>query len=250
MQIKDYLNVLRKRWWVVLLVAFSAACAAYGISKLQSPLFRSRAIYQITFNRLDTGGNAFADKLLNSYVGLVYQPDKMQAISDQLGVDQSGETLMKYVRVQPQPDNLTITIEADAFDPSTSQQIASLVGNVLNTQIVEVNRNLTGEDRAFPQLVQSARVGYLAKPQTKINVLAGGLLGGILGLLLIFILEYMDDTLKTSADVERFAGLSTIGLIPSGAASVARRTRAAAASGIVAQRVGTGKTRSDQGRLE
>lgn len=250
MQIKDYLNVLRKRWWVVLLVAFSAACAAYGISKLQTPLFRSRAISQITFNRLDTGGNAFADKLLNSYVGLVYQPDKMQAISDQLGIDLSGETLMKYVRIQPQPDNLTITIEADAFDPETSQKIAGLVGSILNSQIVEVNRNLTGEDRAYPQMVQSARAGFLAKPQTKINVLAGALLGGILGLLLVFVLEYMDDTLKTADDVERFAGLATIGMIPSGAAVGARRSRSAAATGIVAGGYRTVKARPDQDRFD
>jgi capsular polysaccharide biosynthesis protein len=234
MQIKDYLNVLKKRWWVIVLVAFSAAAAAYGFSKLQTPLYRSRALYQISFNRVDTGGNMFADTLLNSYIGRVYQPDKMQAISDQLGLDMgSGETLMKFVRIQPQPANLTITIEADAYDPETSRAIASLVGTILNDQIVEVNRNYTGEDRAVPQLVQSARAGFLAKPQTKINVLAGAILGGILGLLLIFILEYMDDTLKTAADVERFAGLVTIGIIPSGAAG-APRGRPATATGIVA----------------
>ena len=83
----------------------------------------------------------------------------------------------------------------------------------------------------------------LAKPQTKINVLAGGILGGILGLLLIFVLEYLDDTLKTAEDVERFAGLATIGVIPSGAATGARRRRPAAASGIVA-----GKTPPDEDR--
>ncbi len=42
-------------------------------------------------------------------------------------------------------------------------------------------------------------------------------------MLLAFILEYMDDTIKTSDDVERFAGLTTLGLIPSGAAQAARR---------------------------
>lgn len=249
MQIKDYLNVLTKRWWVIVLVAFAAAVAAYGFSKLQTPLYRSRALYQISFNRVDTGGNMFADTLLNSYIGRVYQPDKMQAISDQLGLDMgSGETLMKFVRIQPQPANLTIAIEADAYDPETSRAIASLVGTILNDQIVEVNRNYTGEDRAVPQLVQSARVGVLARPQTKINVFAGGLLGGILGLLLIFILEYMDDTLKTAEDVERFAGLATIGLIPSGATASARRGRAATAIGIVAGRDQARHARSEEDR--
>jgi hypothetical protein len=50
----------------------------------------------------------------------------------------------------------------------------------------------------------------------------------------------MDDTLKTAEDVERFAGLVTIGIIPSGAAAGARRGRPAAATGIVA-----GKTQAE-----
>ena len=41
MQLQDYINVLVKRWWVVLLVAASAAVAAYGFSKAQTPMFRS-----------------------------------------------------------------------------------------------------------------------------------------------------------------------------------------------------------------
>jgi capsular polysaccharide biosynthesis protein len=251
MQIKDYMNVVRKRWWVVVLVALSAAAAAYGFSKLQTPLYRSQAIYQVLFNRLDTGSNMFADKLLNSYVGLVYQPDQMQATSDMLGLDQSGEALMEYVRVQAQPDTLRIVIEADHFTPSDSRRVVDAVGSVLNARVVEANRNLAGEDRAFLQLAQSARDGYLAKPQTRINVLAGGLLGLVLGLLLVFILEYMDDTLKTSSDVERFAGLATIGSIPSSSSTAGKRqARAAAASGIVAGSNRESGSRSERQRID
>ncbi len=235
MHIQDYINVLRKRWWLIVLAGLSAAAAAYVFSKLQTPLYRSQATYQVLFNRLDTGGNFFADTLLNSYIGLVYQPSRMQAISDQLGLDQPGTALMEYVRVQPQPDSLKIVIEADAFDPETSRSLATAVGSMLNEKVVEANRTLQGEDRAFMTLVQEARAGDLAKPQTKINVLAGGLLGGVLGVLLAFILEYMDDTLKTAADVERFAGLTTIGAIPGSRAAGSRRARLrpAMAAGII-----------------
>jgi capsular polysaccharide biosynthesis protein len=157
MQIKEYWNVLRKRWWLIALVAMSAAVAAYGVSKVQTPLFRSQATFQVLFNRLDTGGNMFVSNLLNSYVGLVYQPDQMQAISDQLGLDvQSGEALMEYVRVQPQPDTMRIVVEVDYFDPSESRRIADAVGGVLNARIVEANRNLEGEDRVFLQLSRQA----------------------------------------------------------------------------------------------
>jgi capsular polysaccharide biosynthesis protein len=236
MKIQDYLHVIRKRWWLIALVMLSAAGSAYVISKSQTRMYRSQAVVGVLFNRLDTGGNFFADKLLNSYVNLVYQPDKLQAISNQLGLDRSGTALMREVRLQPQPDQMRIVIEADAIDPAMSRNIANAVAHMLNARVVEVNRTLQGEDRAFLDLSQTAAIGVLAKPQTRINVLAGLLLGVVLGTLLAFVLEFLDDTLKTAADVERFAGLSTIGAIPSGGAqqSPRPRLRPAAATGLVA----------------
>jgi capsular polysaccharide biosynthesis protein len=44
--------------------------------------------------------------------------------------------------------------------------------------------------------------------------MAGAILGLVLGVLLAFVLEYLDDTLKSSGDVERFTGLTTLGVIP------------------------------------
>ena len=39
-------------------------------------------------------------------------------------------------------------------------------------------------------------------------------LASVLGVLLAFVLDFLDDTLKSSADVERFVGLTTLGAIP------------------------------------
>ena len=241
MRIQDYAQVIMKRWWLVLLVTLSAAVAAYGFSKVRTPIYRSQAIYGVLFNRLDTGGNMFADQLLNGYVNLVYQPDQMQAISDQLGLDQPGQALLEYVRLQPQPDSMRIVIEADYFDPASSQAIANAVGEQLNAFVVEANRNLQGEDRVSLLRAQSAQTGYLAKPNTRVNVLAGALLGGVVGLLLTFLLESLDDTMQSAADVERFAELTTIGAIPAGGAPDRLRRaplRPGVASGLIAGRGG------------
>ena len=236
MSIQEYVQVILKRWWVILLVTATAAVAAYGFSKLRTPIYRSQAIYTVLFNRLDTGAQSFADTLLNTYVSLVRQPDELQSISDQLGLDQSGAFLMEYVRLQSQADSTNIVIQADYFDPASAQALAAAVGERLNARVVEANRNLEGEDRAILQRAQSATAASLAKPKTRTNVIAAVLLGGVLGILLSFVLEYLDDTLKTAGDVERFAGLVTIGAIPASGRAPARggRTRPAVASGFVA----------------
>lgn len=238
MQLQDYIRVLQKRWWVILLVAATAAVAAYGFSKIQTPLYRSQVRYVVLFNRVDTGGNSFADKLLSSYVNLIYNKDQLEYIARQLKIDVTGAKLMENVRLQPQPNELMIVIEVDYDNPEASQRIASAIGQQLNARVVEANRNYQGEDRVSLQLAESAQVGYLSWPRTRINVLAGGILGLVLGVLLAFVLEFLDNTLKTAADVERFTQLVTVGTIPSSAAAGGRsrpRLRAAPTSGLIAQ---------------
>lgn len=226
MRIQDYLNVLWKRWWVILLVTFTAAAAAYGISKLRTPIYRSQANYGVLFNRIDTGANSFSAQLLNGYVNLVQQPDALQAINVQLGLDTSGEALMKLVRLQAQPEQGRILIEADYYDPGTAQVLANAIGEKLNAVVAEANRRNTSEDKVYLQLAQSALPAWKAKPNTKINMVAAALLGAILALLACFGLEYLDDTLKSGADVERFTSLPVIGAIPTNMAASSRRRAA------------------------
>ena len=52
------------------------------------------------------------------------------------------------------------------------------------------------------------------KPDLMRNVLIGLVLGMMAGLALAFVLEYMDDSIKFSDEVERFTGLALLGIIP------------------------------------
>jgi uncharacterized protein involved in exopolysaccharide biosynthesis len=52
------------------------------------------------------------------------------------------------------------------------------------------------------------------KPNKKLNLAIGGILGLMLGVMLTFFLEYMDNTIKTTEDVERTLDLPILGVIP------------------------------------
>ena len=52
------------------------------------------------------------------------------------------------------------------------------------------------------------------KPNKELNLAIGGILGLMLGVMLTFFLEYMDNTIKTTEDVERTLNLPILGVIP------------------------------------
>jgi capsular polysaccharide biosynthesis protein len=213
MQLTDYVNVLIKRWWVVALTLLAAAVAAYGVSKLLPQTFRAQAVYLAFANQADNGLNIVLRNSMNSYRELVLQPDVLDQISQQLGLDVSGERWMEDVNIQPRPDEQKIVIEVDAPTLDQSMAMADAVGARIVAEVNRINATLEGTARINVQQIQRARLVSIS-PNTRVNVLAGALLGLIVGVLLAFVLEYLDDTLKSSADVERFVGLTTIGAIP------------------------------------
>jgi capsular polysaccharide biosynthesis protein len=214
MQLSDYISVLTKRWWVIAITLVAAAVGAYGVSKLMSETYRSQAVYLAFANQADNGLNIVLRNSMNSYRELVMQPDVLDQISQGIGLDVPGERWMRDVAIQPRPDEQKIIIEVDAPSLDQSMAMADAVGDRIVAEVNSINSRLEGTARINLQQIQRARL-IAIQPNTRINVLAGAFLGLIVGILLAYILEYLDDTLKNSADVERFVGLTTIGAIPS-----------------------------------
>jgi capsular polysaccharide biosynthesis protein len=213
MRIQDYLVVLFKRWWMIALTAIAATVAAYGVSKLQTTEFRVQSVYLVMPNRFDNGLNITTRNSMNSFREMVLQPDALQQISNQLELDVSGERLLSDVSIQPRPDELKMVIEVDARHLEQAQAIAGAVGERMEAEVTRMNATLEGTDRINVAPIQSPRF-VSVRPNTRINVLAGAFLGLVVGVLLAFIFEFLDDTLKSSTDVERFVGLTTLGAIP------------------------------------
>ena len=215
MRPSDYIAILRRRWWIVLLTAAIAAATAYVVSKqFIEVLFRSEASYLVVANRLDAGLlSALRDKM-NSYQSMALAPIQLEKIAGDLKLDRDADYLLKHVALQPRPEQQIIVIQVDYPDAAMAPLIANAIGDNLVAMVAQQNSANDGTDKINVVINQPARPPYLYRPQTKINVAAGALLGLILGLLLAFVLEALDDTLKTPADIERFAGLVTLGAIP------------------------------------
>ncbi|GAB4431330.1 MAG: Wzz/FepE/Etk N-terminal domain-containing protein [Chloroflexi bacterium OHK40] len=213
MQLQDYVNVLMKRWWVVALSLLAAAVGAYGVSKLLPDTYRAQAVYLVLANQADNGLNIVLRNSMNSYRELVLQPDVLDQISQANGLDVSGEQWMQDVNIQPRPDEQKIIIEVDAPSLEQAMAMADAVGARIVAEVNRINATLEGTARINVQQIQRARLVSI-QPNTRVNVLAGAILGLVVGVLLAYVLEFLDDTLKSSADVERFVGLTTIGAIP------------------------------------
>lgn len=84
----------------------------------------------------------------------------------------------------------------------------------LKTSYSDTNASL--EIEKFPATIyaKAEPEGKPAKPNVAINLALGGVLGLMFGLGLAFFLEYMDTTVKSLDDVERFLGVPVLAVVP------------------------------------
>jgi len=215
MQLRDYWRVLSKRWWIIVLIALVTSATAYGYSKLQQPLYRSSATLYVTPRRYDYGLTMVIQNLMRQYSQQLESDMFLNKVSEDLKLDLPAATLKSRIHTSGTVDNLAIRIDVDDSDPAKAQAIAGALGKEFLANHEIRMEQVEKADKVDVYMYDNPTPATLYRPRTKVNTIAGGLLGLLVAGVIVFFLEYLDDTIKTPADVERYVAAPVVGNIPS-----------------------------------
>lgn len=215
MQLRDYFRILFKRGWIIILVAVISSTSAFIFSRLQTPIYRSTVMLNVWPARLDYGLQQTIQGLLRNYAGTIASRDSATEVVDRLQLDITPEQLLSKITVTPIQEDYVIQIDADDEAPDIAQQIAQTTAEVFVETIKVYMLDQDKSDRVDVSIRDSAVIGTLHKPKTKINVLAGGIFGVVVGVLVVLLIEWLQsDRIRTVADMERHAGIAVLGTVP------------------------------------
>ncbi len=226
MELKDYIRILRKRGWIILLLAALTAGAAYGFSQLQTVEYKSSINVSVRPERIDNGTLLATKQILRGFVAFIDSKNFAQRVINAKGLDMLPDTLMTKVTIASKEEDYLIQIDAVATDPAQSESIALEWANQFVQWRAQDNLKQRKEDRVDADIVQNPTTGKF-RPQTTLNTVAGGIIGLMLGVLIVFFLESVEaNILRAADDVERATGLTVIGAIPPVGGESARSRRA------------------------
>ena len=217
MQLRDYWRIIRKRWWLPLLVAVVAAGFAFGYSKLQKPTYRAEVRIGATPAKADTNLQAFLDKQLNQYKQRMLSTDFADRVSTAGSFDLTAAQILAVMKVQPLPNDGIIVVDADDSSNWRAKALADTIADVFvnDRNIENQTGNLSADNRInFQKLAAAELPTDPISPNTRLNVGAGAGLGLVLGLVLIFVLEFFNTRFDDADDVSRSLDLPTLGQIP------------------------------------
>jgi len=215
MDLRAYLDILRRRGWIILATAVLAALLAFGLAKVQTKIYRATARISAVPARPDWGLGQQTQNLLRNFVNNLNTHDMANRVITDARLDMSSYDLLAKITVSAEPENFIIRIDAQDQDPEIAKKIVTTFASEFVDERVAYYNQQDKDNRIEVKLVDSVIDAPLYKPKALTNVLAGFVLGALIGALIVLALEWMaSDILATPEAVERTLGLPVLGAIP------------------------------------
>jgi polysaccharide biosynthesis transport protein len=223
--LRHYLGVLRRRGWLIVVLATIAGGAALAAALTSEPVYR--ASMKIVVGQ---GGGVFQPAFGNSVqpftqtmTNLLESNVVAQAAIDRLQTGQSPDEVLSALEVRSAPDSSVLEVTYDSRDRGAAVQMLGAIGGEF-TRVVQqslgAGRSDTSSGSNPPVTATIFDPPYLLEgqvaPRPVRDTVLAALLGAAVGLVLAFVLEALDDKLRGRRDAEDWFGARVIGVVPRG----------------------------------
>lgn len=214
MALTDYVRILVRRGWIMLILAGLAGGAAFLISRGQTPVYRSTQLVLIQPSRADLGLAEASVRLVTPLTVYLNSRERAQDIIETLRLDMTPDELLGNSYFAADQLRLTVQIDVDNSDGELANLIAQAWGQELVDYRNAINQRSRREDRVDAVLVDFPRYGQQA-PRPTISLAIGAILGLVLGGIIVFVLEYAESgVIRTAQDLTRSVDEPLLASIP------------------------------------
>ena len=214
MALGDYLRILRQRGWIIILLAILTAGAAFGFSRIQTPIYESSLKLLVRPARTDVGQSQAARELLVNYEQWLRSSYRARDVINELQLDMTAGDLLGDATVASDRLGLVVQINIENSNPDLANDITRTWGNLLIQWQNQENDKNQQEDRITIEFQDDPQI-VGTSPNTKINTAAGAVFGALMGIILIFVLEWIaSGVVRRAEDVERYLDIPVVGRIP------------------------------------
>lgn len=220
--LREIAGLLLSRLWILILSGILIGGIAGFVTRVTYiPTYTSTAELYIIGNSgaglassiLDNMSSALqiGSQLTKDYMVLLESRPVIEQVADNLELDMTYEEIINSEMIGIEnPDNTRILqVSVTTKDPELSKRIVNNLIRVGKKRIADVMGN------SEPNIVDDGVDGVLSEGSHFIRNIALGLIAGAFLAAFIIVVTYlMDDTIKSSEDLEKYLGLNTLGTIP------------------------------------
>ena len=214
--LKEYFYIIKKRAWIIALITVVAMISSGIISFfVLSPVYETKTTLIVNTEQVNetntiTGAQLNVTQKLTLTNGeIIKSRTVIDEVIKSLKLDMEYGQVSGMVTVSPVKDTQIIAITVQDTNPQRAADIANTIPRVFTKEVKRITKANSVE------VIDKAVVAENPiKPNKIMNIAIAGVLGVMIGLFIIFVLEYMDNKIKTPQDIEKYIELPILGVIP------------------------------------
>lgn len=223
LDIRYIFYILMRRWWIIVVCAVVSGAVAAGVSYYYLKPEYSSSATMFVYRKTDNAMLVFNDMVVGSQI----VKDSVVLLKSELVLKQALLNAGSKISPVALASKITVTSEKDTRVLRISvidgnPEMAAKLTNEISEAYLEVFKSLTFASTRY----SSANEDYInvvdkaspnpnpIKPNKQMNTLIGLLLGAAVGAGIIFLIEYLDDTIKSPETIKLHHNLDVLGVIP------------------------------------
>jgi len=215
--LQELFGVIKKRLKMIISITLITALVAGIVSYLfLTPIYQSST--QILVNQKETQDSSIYQnnqvqtsiQLINTYNVIIKSPIILDDVIKELNLNYSVTELTEKIATVREKDSQVFTVTVEDSNAKQAQQIANTIAEVFQKKIGKIMSVNNVSVLAKAELRENPNP---IKPNTNLNIVIAMVVGLMAAVGLTFLLEFLDNTVKTEKDIEEFLDLPVLGLI-------------------------------------
>ena len=213
--LKEIAQIIKKHLAMIITLTIGATLISGLVTHFMiTPVYQARSQFLVNQNQSETTVELNEIRtnveLINTYSVIIKSERILNEVIDELNLTIGPGALSEKITVTNEGNSQVVSVSARDPEPRMAVDLANTTVEVFQEEI----DNLMNVDNVnvLNAAVLSANPTPVS-PNLTLNVAIAFVLGGMVGAGLAFLLEYLDTTVKTEEDVERYLELPVIGVI-------------------------------------
>ena len=223
MTFAQYLNVLRRQWFLVVLASALGLGLATAYTSRQAPVYAATTQLFVSVQTPESDdisqlsqGSTFIQQRVTSYAAIVTSPRVLDMVIARLKLPTTSGALAGQVSVTSPVGTVLLDISVTDSDPRRAADIATAIAQQVPGFVAEIETP-PGAERA-PVLVSPTEMPEVPtepiSPRAPLNLTLGLLLGLGLGIGLAVLRDQLNTSVSGVSDVEKLTGGIPLGVVP------------------------------------
>ncbi|EOU1560117.1 capsular biosynthesis protein [Clostridium perfringens] len=216
--LQEFIYDLKKRWKLIALITIAATLVSAILSFFViKPQYEAKT--KLFIGKQESQGSTYSNSDVSMYQQLMKTYAELAKTSDLVNkAVKSADLDYNQKEIKEILNNLNATPSADtqildlSFKGRNPKEVLKITEAITNEFILE-SKDLIPNGNV--QVIQKPQLPeHPVSPNKKRNILIAIVLGGIIGIGLVILLEFLDNTFKSREELEKTLDLPIIGTIP------------------------------------